>query len=408
MNKLNILIISEFFFPDNIGGAGKVAYYMATGLQKRDHNVTVLTRRRREDLPKQELFEGIRISRYETEGASRLTSIYKHFTSSVNVCKTVCTSGNFDIINIHQPLAAFGILKAGGLRNIPLVYTFHSPWPEEYAIDVRSSGRTGMWSGLYHLVNTWIRRKIEKDVITSCHKVNLLSTFMKKKLQLWHQVSDSNISIIPGGVDEHVFCVSDDRMSLRDKLDLPRDKLLLFTIRNLRPRMGLHNLIEAVSGLARERKDFLLVIGGKGVLEEELKDYVLELGIGEFVRFAGFIPENLLPGYFQTADFFVLPTEYLEGFGLVTLEALSCGTPVLGTPAGATPEILGKLGPELIARCTDTDSLKLLLSSALEKYGELDDDYQKLREKCREFVLKHYTWDKIVDEWESEFYQLAG
>lgn len=408
MRKLNILILTEFLFPDTIGGAGKFAYYIATGLHKRGHNVSVLTRRRKKDLPKQELYEGMRINRYEIEGASRISSIFKHVTSSMNLFKMLRRADSFDIINIHQPLAAFSILKTGGFGNIPRAYTFHSPWPEEYAIDMRSSGSEGMWSGFYHLVNTWVRRKIERDVIGACHKVNLLSCFMKKKLQVWHRVPDSNITIIPGGVDEEHFCVSDDRMSLRDKLGLPRDKILLFTIRNLRPRMGLHNLIKAVSGLARERKDFLLVIGGKGILEQELKDYAQELGIGEFVRFAGFIPENLLPGFFQTADFFVLPTEYLEGFGLVTLEALSCGTPVLGTPAGATPEILGELTPEFVAGCTEADSLKLLLSSALGKYGELDDDYQKLRKKCREFVLKHYTWDKIVDEWESEFYQLAG
>src|SRR5207249_11624167 len=62
-----------------------------------------------------------------------------------------------------------------------------------------------------------------------------------------------------------------------------------------------------------------------------------------FRSFLGFIPDETLPSYYHAADVFVLPTRELEGFGLVTVEALACGTPVLGTPVGATPEVLSGL-----------------------------------------------------------------
>ena len=68
-----------------------------------------------------------------------------------------------------------------------------------------------------------------------------------------------------------------------------------------------------------------------------------QLGLDKHVTFLGFVPDADLPRYYQAADVFVLPTRELEGFGLVTAEALACGTPVLGTPVGATPELLEPL-----------------------------------------------------------------
>src|SRR5207249_11052699 len=69
-----------------------------------------------------------------------------------------------------------------------------------------------------------------------------------------------------------------------------------------------------------------------------------------FRSFLGFIPDETLPSYYHAADVFVLPTRELEGFGLVTVEALACGTPVLGTPVGATPEVLSGLDASLVFR----------------------------------------------------------
>ena len=107
--------------------------------------------------------------------------------------------------------------------------------------------------------------------------------------------------------------------------------------------MGIDNLIEAFHRSKILRQKGLLLIGGKGLLEDRLKSMVENYDLHGSIRFLGHIPEIDLPQKYQAADFFVLPTRNLEGFGLVILEAMASGTPVLGTPVGAIPEVIGSV-----------------------------------------------------------------
>src|SRR5439155_1469356 len=110
----------------------------------------------------------------------------------------------------------------------------------------------------------------------------------------------------------------------------------------------LGTLLRARPLVVSRRADAQLLIAGAGSRRADLEALAGSLGIAEHVRFVGFVPDADLPLYYQAADCFVLPTRELEGFGLVTVEALACGTPVLGTPVGATPELPDPLDPGLV------------------------------------------------------------
>jgi glycosyltransferase involved in cell wall biosynthesis len=148
--------------------------------------------------------------------------------------------------------------------------------------------------------------------------------------------------------------------------------------------------------LRRRIPDFLLLIGGAGSLRAHFERLAASLDLQPHVRFLGFIPEADLPRYYQAADAFVLPTRELEGFGLVTVEALACGTPVLGTAVGATPEILRPLNPLLLFRDQTPEAMAEHLGRLLETHLHEREAIRHLRWACRRHVEEHYNWDASV------------
>ncbi|TFG48317.1 MAG: glycosyltransferase family 1 protein, partial [Candidatus Brocadiia bacterium] len=208
---------------------------------------------------------------------------------------------------------------------------------------------------------------------------------------------------IPGGVDLMRFKPTDNKGKIRQALKLPDSKIMLFTVRNLVARMGLENLIEAVQLVVENAPDIYLVIGGAGPLRDQLARMAERLGVNDYIRFEGFIPEESLPNYYQMADIFILPTKELEGFGLVTLEAMASGVPVLGTPVGGTKEVISQFDASFMFKDTTPESMASLI---LEKYLIIKNhskEWQKISLKCRRFVEENYSWDKHVEELEKYF-----
>jgi glycosyltransferase involved in cell wall biosynthesis len=99
-----------------------------------------------------------------------------------------------------------------------------------------------------------------------------LSEYTREKLQRTYGLAPSKVSVIPGGVDLERFRPSTDEAQIRTRIGLPEDKFILFTVRNLVPRMGLENLISAFEIVQNGRPDLLLVIGGEGPLEKALRE----------------------------------------------------------------------------------------------------------------------------------------
>jgi glycosyltransferase involved in cell wall biosynthesis len=192
-----------------------------------------------------------------------------------------------------------------------------------------------------------------------------------------------------------------DRRALRERLGLPASSALLLTLRNLEPRMGLEHLVAAMPAIIERQADAFLVLAGYGPLRRDLEARVATLGLVDRVRFTGFVPEADLPGLYAAADLFILPTQALEGFGLVTLEALACGTPVLGTRVGATPELLEPLDPDLLA---DDASPAALAAGVTRCLARADRD--ALGARCRAYTAA-YDWSAVIDALESEIAELA-
>jgi glycosyltransferase involved in cell wall biosynthesis len=403
---LNILLVADVSIANVIGGAERVLYEESTRLALRKHTVKVLTRKLPYHESDTESINGVEEYRYSFQ--EKLFPFF--FKSIMSDCRrtfrSLEESYSFDIINFHQPFSAIGVLSLTGSRRVPCVYTCHSLSFEEYVSRSSSPGNPIKW--LLHHLQISARKSIEQTVLKKSDQIVVLSEYTSKKLQRTYGLAPSKIKLIPGGVDLERFKPSGDKASIRARLDLPEDKFILFTVRNLVPRMGLENLISAFEIAQNGHKDLLLVVGGEGPLEPELKEQVRRCGVEELVRFAGYIPDEDLPFYYQMADLFVLPTTELEGFGLVTVEALASGLPVLGTPVGGTKEILAKLGSDHLFDDSATQSIANGILNALNGWAKDRAIYENISQACRKVTEQHYSWDNHVSKLEDLFYSMLG
>ncbi|MCP2730842.1 glycosyltransferase family 4 protein [Symplocastrum sp. BBK-W-15] len=203
----------------------------------------------------------------------------------------------------------------------------------------------------------------------------------------------SKINVIPGGVDTSRFQANLSRQEARSQLNWPQDRKILFTPRRLVNRMGIDILLSAIAKIKSKLPDVWLAIAGKGVLRDSLEKQATELGLSNHVQFLGFLPDEQLPIAYQAADITVVPSQSLEGFGLIVLESLACGTPVLCTPIGGMPEILAPFSPELITEDTDVDAIALKLEGLLTGKISIPS-----RNACRDYAATNFNWTKIAQE----------
>jgi glycosyltransferase involved in cell wall biosynthesis len=272
---------------------------------------------------------------------------------------------------------------------------------EEYMTRVKP-GSSGTMQLRWKL-NGMARRRIERLVMSRCERVIVLSRFMWDRVVEFHHIPEEKLCLIPGAVDEQAFHPPLDRAAVRASLKLPEDRTVLFTVRNLVPRMGLEHFIEAIARLGERNKGLLVLIGGEGQLRGKLQDLIDRYQLGGSVQLIGFVPEQDLTRYYQAADLVVIPTRQLEGFGLVTVEAMACGAPVMATPIGALPEIINRLDPLLLAEGTDGAALARSLEHILDRFAQDPDWRRRLGEAGRRLVTDCYNWTQHCRELEGVF-----
>lgn len=291
----------------------------------------------------------------------------------------------------YQPASAIGPLRVAARRGVPSVYVFCSPWAVEHATRRLDPTRSALA----------VRRAVERACLRAADRVIVLSGYSEAQVRAEHPGMRLEVRRVPGGVDPARFSPNGGRGAARGRLGLPPSGTLLFTVRNLVPRMGLDNLVAAMPGVLRHHPEARLVIAGDGPLRPALDDQAARLGLGDRVVLPGFVPEHSLPDRYRAADVVVLPTRDLEGFGLTTVEALACGTPVVGTPVGATPEILAPLDRGLVAESPAPEAIATAIVRLLDRRPD------DLGDRARRHVLATYTWDAVAAGLEAVIAEVA-
>lgn len=378
---MRILIASGTWYPER-NGVARVASEVGQRLAGRGHEVTAVVPKVA-GMPREERDGSLGVHRVIERGVMPLT--VKDVLETTRRSRSL---GPFDVMVGHGASTAVGLARAG--FSAPLVLVYHASLPRELRF-MRSRLKWGRERVVAYL-NDPISVLLERSAVRRCARILVLSYFSRSLLATDHPDEVHKIKVVSGGVETTSFAPGDGRGAARARLGLDQNGRLLVTVRRAEPRMGIEQLLRAM--LIARADDLRLAVVGGGLLTDELVQLTSQLGLDGRVQIVGRVSEDELRDWYRAADLFVLPTVAYEGFGMVTLEALASGTPVVGTMAGATPELLEPLEPRLVAEGSDPESLALAIGDVLT----FSDD--ELRRRSREYAVTRFDWERVTRMWE--------
>jgi glycosyltransferase involved in cell wall biosynthesis len=386
---MRILVASGTWYPEK-NGLSRVATETARKLAERGHEVSALVPAVA-NLPNREIRGSLTVSRLIGRGVIPLTikDVLETATHSRRL-------GAFDVLLAHGSATAVGLSRAR--LGAPLALVYHASHPRE----LRFMRPRLPWGRerLVGYVNEPICAMLDRVAVSRFNVILVLSDFTRSLLNMDYPEQSAKIRRVSGGVDTAAFSPGNGKQAARGRLGLDPNRRLVVTARRAEPRMGIEQLLHAIQIAGTD--DVVLAVVGGGLLTDKLRRLSSQLGLDSRVRFPGYVSDDELLDWYRAADLFVLPTVAYEGFGMVTVEALACGTPVLGTPVGATPELLGPLDPRLVAQSSDSGSL----ATAIRAILDFTDD--AFRTRCRDYAVKRFDWDVVIRGWEDALREAAA
>ncbi|MFH5800274.1 glycosyltransferase family 4 protein [Haladaptatus sp. CMAA 1911] len=361
-----------------IGGVEEYVATLSNQLVARGHDVTVLCARSDAKTPVEEVRDGVRIRRLPVAGYLANTPLTPRFPRAA-----YDELERADVVHTHMPTpwSADWSALVGAVTRTPTVLTYHN--------NVIGTGLASVAATAYNGIPLPMTLRLTDTVITTQR------SYVRRARPL--QSVRSKVECIPNGVDVRRFRPMPVSADAKRSLGVASDRatiLFLSALDEYHRYKGLDVLLAAMASLAETmRTPPQLVVGGDGVLKGEYEALARRLGVGDHVRFVGRIPDSQLVTAYNAADAFVLPSTDpdQEGFGLVLLEALSTGTPVVSTDiVGVATDVEAENVGRVVAR-DDVDAL----AEGIRDVLEFEDD--ELSERCRSLCERRYSARKNAE-----------
>lgn len=250
---------------------------------------------------------------------------------------------NYKVVHTNYWLSAWVGLRLKEISQIQLVHTYHSIGAVKYRV---VPNRPAIASTRLR-VERQILEQANRIVATSSQEEEYLRTLVSHK---------GNIEIIPYGIDIDNFRII-PKAEARAKLGLAANEQIVLYVGRFDPRKGIETLVRACAKSQAQTLGNLrlIIVGGScpdridGLERKRIEQIVQEVGLAEKTIFPGQLDHKILPLYYAAADVCVIPSHY-EPFGLVAIEAMACGTPVVASDVGGlkftvVPEQTGLLVP---------------------------------------------------------------
>ena len=390
-DKLKIAMLSAHSCPvgdlgtKDTGGMSVYIRELARELGKQGHTVDIFTRvHDLKDPRMEELAEGVRLIHLRAGREARIQKMDVYFSLpefSFNLENLWDDEGlRYDIVFSHYWMSALVGKYLRAKRGIPYLTMYHTLGAVKNHIGIGES-------------EPELRISSERDTIRDCQRIIVATEKEKRDLVCCYDAVPEKIGVVPCGVNMELFRPADKRIA-RKALGLTDEKVLLFVGR-IDPLKGIEQLVKAVPLIKTSGNLRLVVVGGDENSKtelEELQKLAGELDIKDKVIFRGLEKQEQLPYFYSAADVCVVPS-YYESFGLVALEALACGTPVVASDVGDLKNIIrpGETGRVM----TDNSPEKLAEGINSILTGRPDDEESRLAVRAS---INRFDWSEIAEK----------
>lgn len=274
---------------------------------------------------------------------------------------------HFDLIHAHftwpSGVVAIELKK---YFNVPVVITEHTHITLYKELERKNK----------YYINTW-------------KKSDAIIRVSRKDIPLFidNGVDSNNVFYVGNGYDSNKY-FSIAKEKARELLNLPQNIKLVLHISRLYKEKGQEHLIRAMADITKKRKNCICYIGGNGPEKEKLKTQIKELGIQDSTYLMGLIPDDKMCLWMNACDVFVLPS-LSESFGIVQIEAMACGKPVVATYNGGSEEIITSEDYGFLVEPSNSQELADKIEIALNKNWD--------EEKILNYA-KQYRWNDIASQ----------
>lgn len=354
-------------FPPYEGGTGNVCYNQSKYLASFGHEVTVF-------LPLNS--EGTFQEQDQKFKVKYLKPLFSYGNGSF-LPKLTKELKNFDIIHLHYPFFGGDIFvrMAAKKFNIPYFITYH--------LDIY--GNTFLKSMIFKIYNALFQRKI----ITDAAKISVSSKEFFAQSQIYNLVKRNQLEIIPCGVD--TLETTGQTQEIFNQYHINKDTPIIVFIGVLDSAHYFKRLDILIKALSKIKHEFHLLIIGDGNLRSDFVGMVKEHSLEKFVTFTGKLSNKKVLNLLSQANFLVLPSDN-ESFGIVLIEAMSCGKPVVASNIPGIRAVVTDQVDGLLFQKGDVEDLALKIEYLIAN----PEIAKKLGDNGERIVKEKYEWKKIV------------
>jgi len=370
---LRVALCTDYFYP-HVGGVQSHVAGLASELERRGHEVTILAKQVKTKLSNDSLqILSKRIIYLEPVFPVPIILIPPKLAE----VREVIRKGRFDIVHAHHaftPTSLLSISAAEKLR-IPSILTNHTIF--------LASNAKYVWVPASYILYPYRRYINKASLITAVSRA--AAKF------IGHFTEEKKIVVVPNGVDVERFASTE-----KDTPPYLSEKPIILYVGRLAYRKGLQVLVSAMPFVLKEFPYAKLLIVGEGYMKCLVRMLIKSLDLDGKVKLLGFIPDEKLPDLYGLSSLFVLPSLYCESFGITLLEAMASGKPVVASNVGGIPEVVRDGITGLLFRRGDAYDLACNIIKVLSDHNLAE----SLAFNAKELVKKRCSWSAVAGKME--------